>query len=508
MSVKEISPGKKAKKLKQNKTDSDGAKSKKKSKIAPGIPADEDLKMTTSESVKKSKKTRVSNDNDVADTDTVVEPTKTKSGKKRKRAQEEPSTGVDDDVAGSPDEPVKQKSGKKRKKSHTKDGEDAADADAVNDAAEEPSADKKPRSKKGENPVKPKDPEEEKRTVFVGNLPLKTERRKLRQFFTKFGKVESVRLRSAPRLDAKKPIRMAVITHRFSEDRASLNGYVRYVSEEGAQKAAAEANGLMFMEHRVRVGMALGDSRPDPSRAIFVGGLPLNVEDNQLWTRFEECGEIVSVRVVRDRQTSVGKGIGYVNFTEEAAVPRALKLNGSELEGRTIRVQRCHATAHAKVDRNTGKKLRKPRPEGGKGGGKTQDDKLAPVNKFSGDATAESKSAKKKKGNKKDRWDDAKRQKRSLAQSLSKTIAPAAAAKPAPAPTVAVGGVTPQNKKIKFNFGVADDDGAPPSEKKKDSEKLKEIKMKKEAKRKRKAKESEAKKKKSIVEPLTNLLPS
>ena len=495
MSVLEASPGKKAKKLKSQKN-----------KITDGIPADD-----ISKPVKKSKKNRISNGDGVTDAEKVSESTK-KSGKKRKKEEEEISSGVVEGTQGdSPEATETQKSVKKRKKRKTlsENAEDAADTDAINDASEESPAaaslDKKPRSKKGENPVKPKNPEHEQRTVFVGNLPLKTQRRQLRNFFMKFGQVESVRLRSAPRLDAKKPIRMAVITHRFSEDRSSFNGYVRFVSEADAQKAAAEANGQVFKEHRLRVNLSLEDKRPDPRRAVFVGGLPLNVEDDQLWTRFVECGEIVSVRIVRDRQTSIGKGIGYVNFAEEEAVAQALKLNGSELEGRTIRVQRCHATAHAKVDRDTGKKLRKARDEGGKSEVQSQDDKLAPVNKFSGDATAESKSSlKKKKGAKKQRWDDAKRQKRNLAQSLSKTIAPAAA-KPAPAPVVSIGGVTPQNKKIKFDF---DDDTVAPSEKKNDSEKLKEIKMKKEAKRKKKAKETVAKKKKNIVEPLTNILPS
>lgn len=44
------------------------------------------------------------------------------------------------------------------------------------------------------------------------------------------------------------------------------------------------------------------------------------------------------------RATNVGKGIGYVQFKDKAAVGLALKLSKSELEGRKIRVERCKDT--------------------------------------------------------------------------------------------------------------------------------------------------------------------
>ena len=58
-----------------------------------------------------------------------------------------------------------------------------------------------------------------------------------------------------------------------------------------------------------------------------------------------QCGTISSVRIVRDAATGIGKGFGYVNFASEDSVEIALTLNGSELDGRKIRVSRLiHAT--------------------------------------------------------------------------------------------------------------------------------------------------------------------
>lgn len=47
---------------------------------------------------------------------------------------------------------------------------------------------------------------------------------------------------------------------------------------------------------------------------MFVGNLPFDVQDEQLYTHFKRCGEIEFVRVVRDKKTNIGKGFGYVQF--------------------------------------------------------------------------------------------------------------------------------------------------------------------------------------------------
>lgn len=38
------------------------------------------------------------------------------------------------------------------------------------------------------------------------------------------------------------------------------------------------------------------------------------LHDDDLWSAFEDCGAIESVRVIRDQKTGIGKGFGYVNF--------------------------------------------------------------------------------------------------------------------------------------------------------------------------------------------------
>jgi nucleolar protein 12 len=48
--------------------------------------------------------------------------------------------------------------------------------------------------------------------------------------------------------------------------------------------------------------------------SIFIGNLPFAVSEEQVYEKFSDCGEIVNVRIVRDKSTNVGKGFGYVEF--------------------------------------------------------------------------------------------------------------------------------------------------------------------------------------------------
>jgi RNA recognition motif-containing protein len=49
---------------------------------------------------------------------------------------------------------------------------------------------------------------------------------------------------------------------------------------------------------------------------------------------FKDCGAIIKSRIIRDRDTGKPKGFGYVDFTDYASVKEAIKLSGSELDGR------------------------------------------------------------------------------------------------------------------------------------------------------------------------------
>ena len=80
----------------------------------------------------------------------------------------------------------------------------------------------------------------------------------------------------------------------------------------------------------------------DPASAevttVYVGGLSWNVDNEWLKSELEVCGEVVSARVVTDRETQKSRGFGYVEFVKAESAQKALEMAGSEIDGRAIKV--------------------------------------------------------------------------------------------------------------------------------------------------------------------------
>jgi RNA recognition motif-containing protein len=72
---------------------------------------------------------------------------------------------------------------------------------------------------------------------------------------------------------------------------------------------------------------------------LFVGGLPFTTTDDELREAFAAFGEVVSARVVTDRETGRSKGFGFVEMADETAGKAALAgMNDKDFGGRTIKV--------------------------------------------------------------------------------------------------------------------------------------------------------------------------
>jgi RNA recognition motif-containing protein len=70
---------------------------------------------------------------------------------------------------------------------------------------------------------------------------------------------------------------------------------------------------------------------------FIVGNLSWTTTELALGRHFEQYGDIKSVKIIEDFNGR-SKGFGYVEFESKNTVAAALKADGSELDGRTIRV--------------------------------------------------------------------------------------------------------------------------------------------------------------------------
>jgi cold-inducible RNA-binding protein len=72
---------------------------------------------------------------------------------------------------------------------------------------------------------------------------------------------------------------------------------------------------------------------------LFVGSLSWDTTDQTLRGAFERFGEVVEAKVITERDSGRSRGFGFVTFADEEAARKAMaELNGTELDGRTIRV--------------------------------------------------------------------------------------------------------------------------------------------------------------------------
>ncbi|MFQ6637808.1 hypothetical protein Gotur_013126 [Gossypium turneri] len=200
------------------------------------------------------------------------------------------------------------------------------------------------------------------RTVFVGNLPIKAKKKVLLKEFSKFGEVESVRIRSVPLNDTKKPRKGAIMLKQINENADSVHAYIVFKTEQSAEASLANNMAVIAGNH-IRVDRACpprkklkAENAPlyDNRRTVFVGNLPFDVKDEEIYQLF--CGinnlgsSIEAVRVIRDPQFGVGKGIAYVLFKTREAANVVVKKRTLKLRDRELRL------SHAKSDATSSKR--------------------------------------------------------------------------------------------------------------------------------------------------------
>ncbi len=73
---------------------------------------------------------------------------------------------------------------------------------------------------------------------------------------------------------------------------------------------------------------------------LFVGGLSFSTSNDGLRAAFAAVGSVESASVVTDRDTGRSRGFGFVEMsTAEEANEAVSRLNGTQLDGRQIKVE-------------------------------------------------------------------------------------------------------------------------------------------------------------------------
>ncbi|MFW5737518.1 MAG: RNA recognition motif domain-containing protein [Spirochaetota bacterium] len=85
---------------------------------------------------------------------------------------------------------------------------------------------------------------------------------------------------------------------------------------------------------------------------LYVGNLNYRTEQESLRSLFTQFGEVVSATILTDRDTGRSRGFGFVEMADEDSASAAIQgLNGTEFEGRTLKVNEARERSDRGPDR-------------------------------------------------------------------------------------------------------------------------------------------------------------
>ncbi|BBD07542.1 RNA recognition motif domain-containing protein [Desulfovibrio ferrophilus] len=74
------------------------------------------------------------------------------------------------------------------------------------------------------------------------------------------------------------------------------------------------------------------------SKSLYVGNLPWSATESDVRNAFEAYGEVMSVKLIEDRETGRPRGFGFVEMDDQGALEAVQALDGTDFDGRNIKV--------------------------------------------------------------------------------------------------------------------------------------------------------------------------
>ena len=81
------------------------------------------------------------------------------------------------------------------------------------------------------------------------------------------------------------------------------------------------------------------------NKKIYVANLPLQASETELKALFSNAGDVMSVKIVKDRQTNQPKGIAFVEMSTQWEARRAVSmLNRKNFMGKDLLVKEARVS--------------------------------------------------------------------------------------------------------------------------------------------------------------------
>jgi len=163
------------------------------------------------------------------------------------------------------------------------------------------------------------------RKLFIGGLSWETTEKDLREYFTKYGGIESLTLKMDPTTGRSRGFAFIVFSEVATLDKVIAAG-----------------------EH------VINGKKVDPKKAksrhgkIFVGGLTQEISDDDIKTYFSQFGNVVDVEMPIDKTKNQRKGFCFITFDNEQIVHELLKTPKQTISGKEVDVKKAQPPQNAR----------------------------------------------------------------------------------------------------------------------------------------------------------------
>jgi len=161
--------------------------------------------------------------------------------------------------------------------------------------------------------------------LFIGGLSWETTEKDLREYFSKFGNIESLTLKMDPATGRSRGFAFIVFSDVATLDKVIAAG-----------------------EH------VINGKKVDPKKAkarhgkIFVGGLTQEISDDDIKTYFQQFGNVVEVEMPIDKVKNQRKGFCFITFDNEQIVHELLKKPKQTINGKEVDVKKAQPPQNAR----------------------------------------------------------------------------------------------------------------------------------------------------------------
>lgn len=87
-------------------------------------------------------------------------------------------------------------------------------------------------------------------------------------------------------------------------------------------------------------------------RKVYIGNMNYKTTEERLGEVFQEYGEVVSINIIKDKDTGRPRGFAFIEMSSDEEANKAISsLNGSDLDGRQIKVNEAKERRDFKQER-------------------------------------------------------------------------------------------------------------------------------------------------------------